>query len=341
MVDFSSGFMAPKQAYEPNSKVINGSIKLGIQEAYASYTWPIAAGANVVVTADAAGTAGNALDFQATADGLAPAELDLGAAGLTQLDTVIEFATGGTGGNDWVVTIAAGSGGGEGVNVNEDTTNKVLTVMFEDGVSTVANFETAIGTTTNFTVGTGGTGASVLAAGQDEIYEEPMAGGTAQEWAEESGSPLKMHLHYTDAATTGTEAKTAINAVTGKSMTATGGDGNACASGDAVAKQDLSGGLDDTAPGATQTGLGYSVTQTVEGTYTITFDRVLGELLHFKPILSLATAADLQCLTGAYSAADRTIVVWTVNNTGAADDPASVAAGDAIHFKAVFRTTGA
>jgi len=338
MVGFASGFMAPAQGYMPKQTVINGRFTLGIEDAFAAYTWPIAAGADVVVTADAAGTAGNALDFQATNDGTAKAEINFATAGMVQLDTVIEFATGGVAGNAWVVTVTAGAGGGEGIDLHEDTTEKVLTVQYEDGVSDVAAFETAIGTTTNFVVGTGGTGASVLAAGDDDIYAEPMAGGTAATWAEETGTPLKMHLHFTNAGSTGTECKAAINAVSGKSMTATGGDANNAVTGDLVTKQDLSGGLADTAPGTVK-GLGFTVTQTVLGEYTLTFSRELPNLLHFKPKLALATAAAFRVITGAYDATARTIKIWILNNSGALDDPAAIASGDEIHFKAVFEAS--
>jgi hypothetical protein len=263
---FSRPNVRQEQSPTPKAVGLHGAFFPGLQNAYATYTLAIAAGADIVVTSDLAGVAGNALDFQATADGLAAATFDFSTV-LTQLDSVLTFGTGGEGGNDWSVSVSAGSGGGEGVNVFEDTVNKTLTIMYETGVSTVTNVATAVATTTNFTC-VGGTGANVLATPGDDLPLTSLTGGTPQEWAEQSGTPVKMHLHFTAAATTGTLGKNAINAVVGKSMTATGGDANAMAGGDAVAKQDLSGGVDAVAsPRLTGPG---GVNGDGTGTYTVT-----------------------------------------------------------------------
>jgi hypothetical protein len=149
---------------------------------------------DTVVEAHTAGTGGNSITIETVGDAaLDAAELDFAAEGCTNLDTVIEFATGGTAGNAWKVNVFAGSGGGEGVNVNEDTTNHILTVMYETGVSTVANFETAIGTTTNFVVGTGGTGTNVLGAG-DVVHQASMAGGTPQQSITVGSGAVVIHF---------------------------------------------------------------------------------------------------------------------------------------------------
>jgi hypothetical protein len=343
---FSRPNVRQEQSPTPKAVGLHGAFFPGLQNAYATYTLAIAAGADIVVTSDLAGTAGNALDFKATADASAAATFDFSTV-LTQLDSVLTFGTGGTGGNDWSVSVSAGSGGGEGVNVFEDTVNKTLTIMYETGVSTVTNVATAVATTTNFTC-VGGTGANVLATPGDDLPLTSLSGGTAQEYATQGGSPVEMHLHFTAAATTGTLAKNAINAVVGKSMTATGGDANAMAGGDAVAKQDLSGGVDAvasprlTGPGGVNgDGTGtYTVTHTATGTWTITFADWFPEILHFKPVLSLATPADQYCQTGAYSQANRTIIVYVWDKSaGALADP-TAAAGNTIAFYAAFSNYG-
>lgn len=304
----------------------------------AYYTFPVTAGTDIQVYSDVAGGVGNALDFQATADGSAKAAIDFDVdAGLTQLDTIMEFKTGGTGGNDWKVSVMAGSGGGEGVNIGEDTTNKLLTIMYEDGVSTVTNVETAIGLTTNFAVRTGGTGASVLAAGDDDLAETNLTGGTAATYAVESGSPSKTHLHYTDAVTTVTAAVAALNTLSSgtKMMTATGSGAHTLAAGDAVAKQDLAGG----AATSGVRGLGFSVAYTSVGTFTVTFDDSFPTMISAKACLQLATAADQFAQVGTYTAASKTLVFYVWDKSDNAVANVAIAAGNRLNFICEFANT--
>jgi hypothetical protein len=346
MSPFANTQIKQRRSTVPKTVSIAGSFGMGVTNVNASYTLAIAAGADIVVTADANGVAGNALDFQATADGLAAATFDF-ATVLTLLDSVLTFGTGGTGGNAWSVSVSAGSGGGEGVNVFEDTVNKTLTIMYEDGVSTVTNVATAVATTTNFTC-VGGTGANVLASPGDDLPLTSLSGGTAQEWAEQSGTPVKMHLHFTAAATTGTQGKTAINAVVGKSMTASGGDANAMAGGDAVAKQDLAGGVDAVALGELRGAGGvdgdgsgtFVVTKGGTGTYAISFE-AFPEMLFFKPQLQLASAADQFCVSGAWeAAASQTIVIYIWDKSAGAAVDVAINADNRINFEAVFTNYG-
>jgi hypothetical protein len=290
---------------------VYGEFGTGVYRAYASYTLPIAAGADVVVTADAVGAGGNALDFQATADGTAKASC-----ALTDVDATMGSAravTGGTAGNDWSIAIVPGSGGGEGVNVSEDTTNKVVTVMYESGVSTSAHLMTAIDGTTNMEKN--GDGDATIITGK-YFPETALTGGTAATWAEQSGTPVKMHLHFTDAVTTGTAAKTAINAVTGKSMTATGGDANAMAAGDAVAKQDLSGGVTAVAVSNIVGEDISSVTLSALGTYDVVFKTKWAGVISCRPSLkhnSAGTATKFKVqYKSTYDATNRKLTLVTV-----------------------------
>lgn len=132
---------------------------------------------DTIVRAKVAGLLGNLITVAAVADGdaLLTAELDCGAEGSGALDTVIEAATAGAAGNDITVELVGDSGAAEGVTIDE--VGDIVTIHFEDGVSTVADVETAIGTATLIAVKTAGTGATVLASPEDDFAPASLIGG--------------------------------------------------------------------------------------------------------------------------------------------------------------------
>lgn len=94
-------------------------------------------------------------------------------------DTVLEAVTGGSAGNS--ITIAMVADSVAGVSIAVVPAAKTVVIHFQDGVSTVANVETAIaalaGANKIVRTKTTGTGATVLHAVTDEFAATPLAGG--------------------------------------------------------------------------------------------------------------------------------------------------------------------
>lgn len=306
--------------------------------AKAFYEFPLTAGANLIIyDADPlGGTAGNALDFQATNDGTAKASLDM-ATETTQIDTVLAPAVGGVAGNALRVFVVAGAAAGAG-KVYEDTAAGITIFALQHAVSTVTDFETLVGAATDWDVASGGTGANVFDQATDLVDSAVGSGGTPATYAVESGTPSKTHLHFTNAVTTAALAVAAINAVTTGSQVVTaailgGGAGaHAVATGDVVAKQDLANGAAST----DINGQGYSETKTGTGERTITFDDSYVDMIDCEATLQLGTPADQFANVGTYTASANTLVIniWDKSD-GALADPA-IGANNRINFLATF-----
>lgn len=329
-------------AYGHERIKVAGSFVPGKYGVQAAKTWTIAATNAITFTMDAAGVTNSTYTVEAAADGNAKATLSPASNGCTMLDNTIRFKTAGVGGNAWKVVVVPGSGTGEGVNISEDTTNKILTIMYETAVSTVANVNTAIGTTTNFEVSANGTTTNTLAAATDTMLSTSMAGGTVATWVEwATGAISTLKIHFTNLSTTVTQLLAAVNAVvTGKFCTAsaTGTASNTLATADAFAAADFAGGVNSTAIAATY-GKGFSVAQTAIGTYTITFDTWFPTLLSPKFGLTSNAAVNLHTQGGAFTAASKTLVVRTVTAAGAAADIASISTNDRVNFICEFANT--
>lgn len=108
------------------------------------------------------------------------AELDL-VGPATQLDTVIQAVAEGPDGN--LITIAAVADSGLGDGVTFVVTGTDIVCHFEDGVSTVQDFEDALAADAAVSaliqVKTAGTAAAVLAVADDDFAATPLAGGGA------------------------------------------------------------------------------------------------------------------------------------------------------------------
>lgn len=323
------------QGDQPRKVLVAGSFGTGIVNANAAYTLPVASGTDIVVTSDSAGVAGNALDFQATDDGRT---VNMGTATSDGTwTTVIRFNADG-----WSITLVPGSGGGEGCNIYEDTTNKVVTVMYEDGVTTrgtgAGNFEAVVATAASVSVLTsqGAAGAALTAAGGHIVHQEAE---TAATWTEESGTPSKTHLHFTDTVTTVTAAVASINGAYGtgtKTMTATGSGAHTVDNADEVAKQDLSGGVDAYAI-ATIKGVGFTPSQNSVGDYYITFDDIYEDCELFTATMQQNAVDDFWEVGVSWDLANNRIRLRTYENGGTAvADPAGHA-NSRIHFLAVMK----
>lgn len=315
---------------------IPGQVPFSTVAVAASLSVTPGGGTAVTFTADTTGTAYNAYHISAAADGSAKANIDFGSV-LTGLDTVMEFNTGGTTGNTWTVNVLPHTHGSGGVIVNEDTVNKVLTIMFEDGVSTVANVETAIGLTTNFSVLTTGTGATVLSAVNDTCYAEALSGGTADTWVNWNTGTNTLEIHFTDSTSTTLTLKTAVNAThASKWCTLSGGTNtDTWATGDAFVSTHLSGGVAASALATSSVvGEGFTATRTGltgDGSITITFSKAYKELHCAALGLQLDSAANYILELGAYSQSAGTIVITPRNLAGTTVEPAP-GTNKAIHF---------
>lgn len=107
---------------------------------------------------------------------------DFGDVGTGAFDTVIEAHTAGTAGNNIRVGLVGDSA--TTVSITQETVGTTIFVYihYKPGTSTVSNVETAItalsGANDTIDVKTGGTGATVLAAGDDEFIPTALATGT-------------------------------------------------------------------------------------------------------------------------------------------------------------------
>lgn len=331
----------------PNLRLVTGCFPTSTVNVNATLAVVLTAGSTVTLTSDTAGVAGNSLYARALADGSAQAAIDMSVAGCGQLDSVIEYNTGGTGGNAWTVdTIAHGITGG-GVSIIEDTTNHVLTILFEDAVSTVANVETAIGLSTNFAVRTGGTGASVLAVGTDSIRGGAFSGGTAATYVEWAATNPHLTIHFTDGVSTVTAVNAAINATaTNESMTASGGTGtDTWATADAFLATALSGGVSAVSlstssirPLITSKGVGFTPSRTGGsgvGSYTVTMDSKFSALICGGAVMRSASSTAHSAQLVSYTAATGALLIRMVDGSGASD--LTAASGNEVHFWALFK----
>lgn len=321
----------------PNKALIAGSFRPGVPNTDSTYTWSITTGDDVVVTSDTEGTAGDALDFQASDDGRT-VDLEV-ATGDANFAVVVRFDQ-----DDWVLNLVPGAAAAQGIQLHEDNTNKVLTIMYEHNVSEMGtgndgngnpNFEAAVGTTTHCAVLTSlGAAGNALDSSAHVLHQEA---ATPELWVEESGAPSKTHVHFVDAVTLSEDAVDAINDETtyvsgSKTMTASGGSANAIVSGDAVLKQDLANGVDEVAITDIK-GIGFTPSQTAVGTYEIVLDELPPAPIMMLAHLSMDTLDDLVGRPVSYSQATGKMTVRTEKlTTGAATDIAAPAANDRLNF---------
>jgi len=171
----------------PSALVRAGSFGMSVLNVDATYEWPIASGTNITLTSDAAGVAGNLLDFQASDDGRSLDMVVL--TGDANFDTVVRFNA-----DNWTLILVSGSGGGEAINVYEDAANKTLTIMYEDAVSTHLLFEAAItASTAGAVLSVSSNPANTLQAALGHVVYTSDCGVAT--WVEESGAPSLTHLH--------------------------------------------------------------------------------------------------------------------------------------------------
>jgi len=297
---------------------------------------------NATLEAKTAGAAGNAISVTCTASAAlnAKAFLDMDApagGGTTRLNTILQFKTAGTGGNAWKVQVVPGPSGGD-ESVDENTVDKILTIVYESGVTTVTDVE-ALFPTTNFEVKTGGTGANILADPGDTVDNKSFAGGTGTCSISRSGTDFTVL--YASTVATVAELNALITALAGDDdileVAAAGTGGNVMGAGSAFAHTHLAGGA-----AATQAtgykGQGFSMSYVATGEYLVTFDHPHQALKSVKVFPSLATPADLKLQAGAWDDAAKTAELHSMTAAGVATDY-STNAGDRINIMAVFTDT--
>ncbi|MCH9834210.1 hypothetical protein K0U83_01035, partial [bacterium] len=107
---------------------------------------------------------------------------DFGTVGTGNFDTTIEAHVAGTAGNSIRIGLVGDSAGAVTISQETISTTVFVYIHYQPGVSTVTNVETAIaalsGAADTIDVKTGGTGATVLAAGDDEFIPTALATGT-------------------------------------------------------------------------------------------------------------------------------------------------------------------
>lgn len=158
------------------------------------------------------GSEGDLLNIETVGDNdsLTAASLDLDTVA-GDLDTIVEAATAGAAGNDITITVVGDSAAAGGVTIDE--VGNAVTIHFEDGVSTVADVESAITTdATLIAVKTTGTALTVLDAATDECTDEALAGGLDAEGVTFEVSGYDIVCHFEDGVSTVDDFETALAA---------------------------------------------------------------------------------------------------------------------------------
>ena len=166
---------------------------------------------DTVIRAKAFGAAGAQIEVAAAGDNspAIKAELDLGAE-TENVDTVIEATVAGSAGDAITIAfVADGTGAGSFTR-----SVAALTFHFEDGVTTVTNFESAVAALAGgddiIGVKTAGTGANILAAPGDVLAATNLAGGDDTEGATVVEDGTTVTIHYVDGESTVANVEAAI-----------------------------------------------------------------------------------------------------------------------------------
>jgi hypothetical protein len=224
---------------------------------------------DTVLQAFHAGDEGNAITIEAVGDNdpLTKAFLDLGDE-ITNVDSVIEATTAGIAGNSITIAfVADGTGAGSFSRVVN-----ALTFHFEDGVTTVANFEAAIaalaGADDIIAVKTAGTGANILTTVGDVLAATNLAGGTASEGVTVEIVGDAITIHFADGESTVADVEDAL-ALEGSSLvliqTAGTGANILTDADDSFGPTNLAGGVDE----HSEDGQRVSSLKNADGAFTI------------------------------------------------------------------------
>ena len=88
-------------------------------------------------------------------------------------------------------------------------------------------------------------------------------------------------------------------------------------------------------------GDGFTVVRTSAGKFTITFDDTYPTMLAAIATLQLATVDDKYCIVGAYTAASKTLVIYTYDISGGAVSDVAANANNRVNFVVAFSNTSA
>jgi len=311
---------------DPGLRVVAGSFVPGASGNQSSLVHTLASGTpanKLVLTASSAfaGVTGDALTFEVLekTDDDRKAIIACTGLGVTNLTSVLRVKAAGAAGNSWTVNVIPHTIGSGGVVLHEDNTNKVLSILYESGVSTGANIDTAIGSSTYWEVKTAGGGGAV----SGQFYAEPVSGGrTETTWA--SYSYPKTTLNFIAATTTLTAAAAAINAISGGVLVATivGTAGTTyTTSTDALTATALAG-------GGTMQGEGFNVLQVGAGTYRVTLDEILQAFHTITATVQADTGKNLRAVVGPIVQASKYFDIYTLTNATLTDG----ASTDRINF---------
>jgi hypothetical protein len=309
----------------PNREVIAGRVGTGVYNVTAAYTLAIASGTDIVMTSDSVGVAGNALDFEASNDGTATPTMTItfGAQPL-----VITHATAGTTKNGLTVTLVPGGTAGAEVATEDASGNLAVSYQAGGGGSSLTQVAAAVDGHANWV------SASANAATGTGVLIGTLSGGTAATWAEESGTPSKTHLHFSNTVTTVTAAVAALNTLASgtKTMTASGSGAHTVDNADDTGgKVDLSGGVAAVAV-ANAVEKGAAATNSATGTYTITTDNLYGDVESVICNLVMKTMTDDYAIGGAISVANKTILAYMFDDSGNAIADPGTPADNFLHY---------
>lgn len=286
---------------------------------------------DTLLTAEAVGVAGNSKTFSLTGDSATtsvvsnplPATTVIDRAGwrCDQLPSVaghfIHMFIGYKGANPltdgigWKLNVIP-HGGLTGVSVVEDTTNKVLTILYKSGTSTGSDIETAIAGSTNFECWVTAGGVAAITG----KYIQSAAMNGAKNCIKISGTAYAAH--YVDALSTVAEMEALINTnktLLGFGRTAGTPGTMTIATFDFTATA-LAGGEDAINP-TVLSGNNFSVAY---GTTSliITLDKTYAKMLSKKIDFVSAAATTYQAQFGPVDLSAKTVEIWAWDTNGAA-----------------------
>jgi hypothetical protein len=306
------------RAMHPNlqgfmGQFIPGLIALAASKAAWTKTGGGTSGFDVTLTAPA-GLAGSSTTLALTAGGGPACQ---GTAVGAHFDPTLQTIDGETG---WSLFLIPHSTTGLGIVVHQNNTAKVLTVLYEPGVSTRALVNAAIAAqSTKVCVVAAGVATGAIAASEMEsvvLHDSP------QECAVVSG--VAIEAFFTNAASTNALVKAALLAVPAivALAVASGGTGTTTLlTADHFAATALAGGRDAIAATVSK-GKGFSVANVSVGLWLVTADQAFKQPLDIIATLEAATALALDAQVGPAAGSSKSVYVRLVlAATGAVTDP--------------------
>lgn len=306
---------------KPGRMLIHGRFQMGVFGAYGTYDWAInGGGASNIEISRTTKTGSTVYKFAASDAGgtLYYENKTTGATGLTA-STGVQYI--GPGDSGYVYLIP-----GSAIGVVEDTTNHILYLTYNDGVTLESELQTAIGVaapTEWQAVGAGGAVALSSVSGHVFYNEET----NDQESALVTGTTTRtLTAYFTSGVSTTTEVVAKIVALGLGEFDATEGTPATINTGVVTPSQTVNTGAVNQVAVGSPNGNRWTVSQTATGTYVITFSDYFPSIDAAVAQLNLYTIANGNVQIKSFSAANKQLTIYT-HQSGTLADIASGSSG--------------